>query len=57
MKFKIQREYSGEESFTESNPPKWLSSREYKWFLDKYVLTLPINGSVETDFSTITRIE
>jgi hypothetical protein len=44
------------EEFLEDEPPEWLIGNEFKWFYDKYVLTLEVGKSVETDFHTITRL-
>jgi hypothetical protein len=46
----------GPESFSTDTPPKWLVSREYKWFWEKHVLTLEVGGSIKTDFNKITRV-
>ncbi len=51
--------------FDEAGAPDWLTSAnstrgstmDSRWFWTGHVLTLPVGGSVETDFQTITRIE
>lgn len=51
------------ETFTEASPPRWLlggakgSTMDNRWFFTGYVLTLPVGGSVDTDFRTITRVQ
>lgn len=48
--------------FFESDPPAWLvggregSTMDNRWFLRDHVLTLAVDASVQTDFTTITRI-
>lgn len=52
------------EIFTEETAPDWLTSvntipgftMDHRWFWKKFVLTLPIGKSIETDFYKITRI-
>ena len=46
-----------DEFFDENHPPKWLIKRDNLWFWNDHILTLPVNGSKDTDFRTITRIE
>lgn len=43
--------------FTETNPPEWLVSYEYHWFWVKYILTLDVGKSINTDFHKITRVQ
>lgn len=65
MKFKLQREFSKDEFFTELDAPKWLtaertvpgSTGDGRWFWNEHVLTLEVGNSIDTDFSRITRIE
>jgi len=59
MKFKMTHLFSSgnETFFTEDSPPKWLISKEYKWFYQGHVLTLDINESIKTDFREIKRVE
>lgn len=50
--------------FSELTAPKWLTSEntvkgstvDNRWFWYRYVLTLNVGDSVETDFHSITRI-
>ena len=50
--------------FSEVDAPDWLTSRntvpgstmDNRWFWEKHVLTLPLGGSIDTDFHRITRI-
>lgn len=42
--------------FDEHTPPWWLDHKEYRWWFDKYVLTLDVGESVDTDFQHIERI-
>jgi hypothetical protein len=43
--------------FTEDKPPAWITQSDLKWWFDKYVLTLEVGESIETDFQRITRKE
>ena len=53
------------QEFTETTAPDWLtcakcipgSTADARWFFRDHVLTLPVGGSIDTDFQTITRIE
>jgi hypothetical protein len=42
--------------FDENNPPKWLLSKEFKWWYDDYVLKLEIGESIDSDFQNFERI-
>ena len=44
------------EYFTEETPPQWLTSREFKWFYEGYVLKLEVGKSIDTDFRKIERV-
>jgi hypothetical protein len=52
------------EEFDEETAPDWLTSRnsipgstmDGRWFWHDHVLTLPVGGSVKTDFRTIIHI-
>ena len=51
------------ETFTDVTAPQWLKFGGYKgstmdnrWFWDKHIKPLDVGESVETDFSTITRV-
>jgi hypothetical protein len=44
------------EYFTEDTPPQWLTSREFKWFYEGYVLKLEVGKSIDTDFRKIERV-
>lgn len=57
MKFKITHQFFNTEIIcTENNFLKWLTHREYAWFVKEHLLTLKSKESVKTDFHTITRI-
>lgn len=43
--------------FTENNPPPYYLSKDFKWWYEGYVLRLPVFGTIEDDFWTITRIK
>lgn len=58
------RPHAAPEVFTEDDAPKWLCEGGYpgstmcnRRFWNGHVLTLPVGGSVKTDFRTITRLE
>lgn len=68
MKFKITHKFfksKPPEIFTEETAPDWLTSirsfpgstMDNRWFWKDHVLTLPIGGTVATDFTAIERIE
>lgn len=66
MKFQMTHRFLGGDlqEFDELTAPDWLTSRDTirgssmdnRWFWEDHVLTLPLGGSVETDFQTIKRI-
>lgn len=43
--------------FQEDNPPWWLLADNFKWFWDKYVMTMDVGATVQTDYRTIERIQ
>jgi len=47
--------FVGKKTHSETELPNWLMSNEYKWFLDRCVLTLKAGEFVDTDFHRITR--
>jgi hypothetical protein len=47
--------FEGDVEHLETDLPSWLHSKDFKWFLDKHVLTLEVGSFVETDFHRITR--
>ena len=60
MKFEIKNLFLDKsETFTELNPPTWLSSEnttpgstmDNRWFWKDHVLTLKIGESIDTDFN------
>ena len=65
MQFEMTHKISPGEpvKFTEATAPDWLTSvntqagstMDTRWFWQKRVLTLPIGGSIDTDFRRITR--
>ena len=54
--FEFKHICGGEEVFSENSMPSWMTSKDYKWFLDGFVLTLDVGKSVETDFHQRTRL-
>lgn len=66
-RFKLTQEWSTEPMlFTEDTAPTWLrnpsklsrgSTMDNMWFWEGHVLTLEIGETVDTEFSTIERIE
>jgi len=42
--------------FYENCPPLWLTSKEYNWWWQGHLLTLPLGNSIKSDFRKITRI-
>lgn len=67
MKFRMTHRFFASavpEEFCETSAPDWLtaaktipgSTMDARWFWKDHVLTLPVGGSVDTDFQTILRI-
>lgn len=67
MKFRMTHRFLSNappEEFDEVTAPDWLTSAETvpnstmdtRWFWQDHVLTLPVGGSVDTDFRTIIRL-
>jgi hypothetical protein len=59
-KFRMTHLYlsnSKPEEFEEVNVPNWLTSKEFNWLWEGYVMKLPVGGSIDTDFRKIERIE
>lgn len=62
-RFSMEHMLGGVELFTEETAPDWLTSKntirgstyDNRWFWNDHVLTLPVGGSIKTDFHTITR--
>jgi hypothetical protein len=42
--------------FTDTNPPIWLMSHTFRWWLEDYVFKLEIGKFIDSDFRRITRI-
>lgn len=59
MKFEIQHLFfeSNIVECTEENLPSWLEHKDFKWWLDDFVLQLKIGESIESDFHKITKKE
>jgi hypothetical protein len=57
-KFKMRHLYFRvDRTFTEDDPPWWLTSDEFNWWWKDYVLTLEVGESIDSDFHRIERIE